>query len=175
MSETYDIKFDDSPVGKAQMEKQGLYMLFSCRCRLPDTGIYRIHAVYGDKREDLGICVPMGELFGMDKKIPAKQLEAGIPTFELIPKDWEPQAVAQEKTIPEEPVPEEQYLPEKETQPEAETVIPEPEKATLQTVDTERFIPVSEEEPFDHLDKLENAHMEFRDDTPGIMIPMEEL
>ena len=175
MSDTYDIMFDESPVGKAQMEKQGLYILFSCRCRLPEDGLYRIHVICGENRLDLGICVPMESAFGMDKKVPVKHYGEGTPVFELLPKDWTPQPVVQEKAIPEEPVPEEQYQPEEETQPEAETVVPEPEEGILKTVDTERFIPVSEEEPFDHLDKLENAHMEFRDDTPGTMIPMEEL
>ena len=33
----------------------------------------------------------------------------------------------------------------------------------------ESFIPVSEEEPFEYLDKLEDAHMEIHDDTPGIV------
>ena len=167
MSETYDIKFEDSPVGKAQMKKQGLYMLFSCRCRLPDTGIYRIHAVYGDKREDLGICVPMGELLGMDKKIPAKQLAEGIPDFELLPRDWQPEQAVVEQTV----VSETQIM-----EVPAEAITDEYEEAELQEqTEEETFIPVREDAPFEYLEKLENAHMEFRDDTPGIMIPVEEL
>ena len=170
MAETYDIKLDDSLVGTAQVEKQGLYYLFSCRCRLPEEGLYRIHVISGDKHEDLGICVPVDGFFGMDKKIPAKRLGEGAFLFELRPRDWKPCPVVPEhKNAPAETVPEE------ETQPEAETVIPEPEaEHSSRTVAQERFIPVSEEEPFDYLDKLENARMEIRDDTPGIVIEMEE-
>jgi len=180
MAQIYDITFDGAIVGTAKMERQGLYHAFSCRCRLPDQGLYRIHVLCGEKYEDLGICVPMGDSFGMDKKLAAKKLGEGTPAFELRPKDWIPQPVAEEqKAAPEEAAseetaPQEQYMPEEEMQQE-EPVLPEPEEENfLQTVDTERFIPVSGEEPFDHLDKLENARMEIRDGISGILIPAEE-
>ena len=172
MAEKHDITFDSSPVGSAQMEKQGLYCLFSCRCNQPDTGLYRIHVIYGDKREDLGICVPMGDMFGMDKKLPVKKLGTGTPSFELLPRDWSPRPAAEEpEPVPEEPAQEEQCLPEKELQQETETVLPEPEVESLpQAAQQACFIPVSGVEPFDCLDRLENARMEIRDDTPGIVI-----
>lgn len=147
MAETYDIICEDEAVGTAKMKRQGLYCSFSCRCRLPQEGLYRIHVICGENREDLGICVPLDNGFGMDKKIPSKRLGDGAVTFELVPKDWQPK-----KEIVPEPV------------AVAEEEAPEPEPAQ------ERFIPVSEETPFDHLDKLEHAHMEIRDDTPGIVI-----
>ena len=159
MSETYDIMFADSPVGKAQVEKQGLYYAFSCRCRLPDEGIYRIHAIYADKREDLGICVPIGEMFGMDKKISAKHLGDGTPDFELLPKDWKPR----------ENVPMQESEPDiyEEEQPISEEMIPdEPEE--------ELFLPVSEEEPFAYLTRLDNAVMEVREEQVGILFPKQE-
>ena len=60
--------------------------------------------------------------------------------------------------------------------------IPEPEESvfdeeaqfTPESVE-DTFIPVSEEEPFEHLDKLENAVMEIRGDTPGVIIADEKL
>ena len=35
----------------------------------------------------------------------------------------------------------------------------------------ELFVRVAEEEPFDYLDRLDEARMEMRDDVPGIVIP----
>ena len=151
MAETYDITHEGVPIGTAQMEKLGLYYVFSCRCRLPEEGLYRIHAISGDAREDLGICIPMDGAFGMDKKIPAKRLGDGRLTFELAPKDWKPREI----------------VPESEPVPQME----ETEEETVQNEsDEEVFVPVSEEEPFEHLDKLEDARMEMRDDQVGIVI-----
>ena len=151
MAETYDITYEGAPVGAARMEKLGLYYVFSCRCRLPKEGLYRIHAISGDTREDLGICIPMDGAFGMDKKIPTKRLGDGRLTFELVPKDWKPWEI----------------VPESEPVPQME----ETEEETVQNEsDEEVFVPVSEEEPFEHLDKLEDARMEMRDDQVGIVI-----
>ena len=103
MAETYDIRFDDAPVGKARVEKQGLYFCFSCRCRLPDEKLYRIHVISGENREDLGICIPLDGMFGMDKRLPAKRLGEGTLEFILLPKDWKPQVIAvQQMTVTEE-------------------------------------------------------------------------
>lgn len=174
MAEIYDITYDGAIVGTAKMEKQGLYHVFSCRCRLPDDGLYRIHVFCGEKYEDLGICIPMGDTFGMDKKLAAKKLGEGPVSFALHPKDWKVEkSVIKPESIPaeEEVLPEEAYPLQEEMQPETENVLPEPEEESLQqTVDTACFIPVSEEEPFDHLDKLENAHMEIQDDVAGIIL-----
>ena len=168
MAETYDITHEGAPVGSAQLEKQGLYCCFSCRCRLPDKGMYRIHVICGEPREDLGICIPMDGMFGTEKRIPRKRLEEGTPVFELVAKDWVPPTSAM-------PEPGESPL-EKETQP-----IPEPEEPVFheeaQLVPEfieDTFIPVSEEEPFEHLDKLENAVMEIRDDQVGILLQKQE-
>ena len=150
MAETYDITYDGEPVGAARMEKMGLYYVFSCRCRLPEEGLYRIHAINGETREDLGICVPIGSAFGMDKKIPAKRLGEGDLTFELLPKDWKPQPVM--------------------TEPEPAETEPQPNPMEEEIEQEELFIPVSDEEPFDYLDKLEDARMEVRDDVTGIVV-----
>ena len=172
MAETYDITYDGAPVGTARTEKQGLYYVFSCRCRLPEEGLYRIHAINGDAREDLGICIPMDGAFGMDKKVPQKRIGEGMLTFELVPKDWkpqeiipEPEPVAQEIISEPEHVPQD-IVPELEPAPQAEEM---GEETVQDEPDEEMFIPVSEDEPFDYLDKLEEAHMEVRDDTPGIV------
>ena len=156
MAETYDITHEGAPVGSAQMEKQGLYYVFSCRCRLPEEGLYRIHAVNGETREDLGICIPVDGVFGMDKKVPQKRIGEGMLTFELVPKDWQPQEI----------VPEPEPIPQVE-----ETVQPvQAEEIGPPAAVEESFLPVSEDEPFEYLDKLEDARMEVRNDQVGIII-----
>ena len=173
MSETYEITYDAASVGTAQVKKQGLYLLLSCRCSLPDEGLYRIHACYGCDRMDLGICVPMGEVFGMDKKIPLKQIPEGTPSFFLLPKDWKPEEPVEiEPAVPvtdeaEAPITDETELPVTAEAEEFETS-EEEEKVTLGTGET--FIPVTEDEPFEYLDKLEGAHMEVHDGVSGIVI-----
>ena len=165
MAETYDITYEGAPVGAARMEKLGLYYVFSCRCRLPDDGLYRIHVIAGENREDLGICIPLDGLFGMDKRLPLKRLGEGTLDFVLLPKDWKPQEVAVQQVAEAEETKEEEV-----PVPETEISVPEPEGETLPDEPEEgSFIPVSEEEPFEYLDKLEDAHMEIHDDTPGIV------
>ena len=143
MAQTYEVKYGDLTVGTARAEKQGLYFCFSCRCRLPEEGMYRIHVVSDGVREDLGICVPMEGAFGIDKMIPAKRLGEEALTFEMVHIEWTPPAAELSKPA---------VLEEEKPEP------------------VQIFIPVSEEEPFEHLDELENAVMEVRDDVPGIVI-----
>lgn len=93
---TYEIRLGASPVGKATVEKQGLYYRFSCRCHISGEGMRRIVVTCGETREDLGICVPMEGAFGLEKKIPCKRIGEGTPEFCLLPKYPE----AQGKFIP---------------------------------------------------------------------------
>ena len=83
---TYDIHLGSAVAGKAIVEKQGLYYRFSCRCRLSGSSMQRILVSCGDKQVDLGICIPMDDAFGLDKKIPCKHLGEGVPEFRLLPK-----------------------------------------------------------------------------------------
>ncbi len=83
---TYEICLGAEPVGEAVVEKVGLYYRFSCRCRLRGATMQRIMVACGDKKADLGICVPVGDMFGLTKKVPCKQLGEGIPEFFLTPR-----------------------------------------------------------------------------------------
>lgn len=185
MDETYDIVFEGVIVGTAQMQRQGLYCRFCCRCRLPDEGLYRIHAICGRTREDLGICVPMDGGFGMDKKVPAKRLGEGEMSFELVPKDWVAPAVTAGKVDMEHTAVQQTAEPEKEETmempaPQQEEILPEPaeeqlapEPADEETAPTpagERFVPVSEDEPFPYLNQLEDAAYAQREGQPGILL-----
>ena len=82
----YEVRLGADTVGTATVEKQGLYYLFSCRCRLNGATMQRIMVACGGNQVDLGICVPMGGSFGLDKKVPCKYLGEGEPEFFLTPR-----------------------------------------------------------------------------------------
>ena len=65
----YDIFWDSNKVGLAQIRQQGLYSLISCRCSFDTSAIYRI-IIKGQTRDIyLGVCVPVGDAFVLEKKI----------------------------------------------------------------------------------------------------------
>ena len=177
MEDTYEIQYHGEPVGHVRTQKQGLYLCFHCRCTLPDESMYRIHALGEAGREDLGICVPMDGSFGMDKKIPLKRLGEGGLTFQLVPKDWKPEETVIEPE-PQMPVHEEEKIVEQITEEQnlemEDTIVQQEriaeEENTQPQTEQELFVPVTEEMPFVYLDKLEDAHMDIRDDQAGIVI-----
>ena len=86
MTGTSEIHRGNDVVGIATVEKQGLYYRFSCQCRIHGQGMRRILVSGGKTRTDLGICVPIDDGFGLEKKIPCKQFGDGEPEFQLLPK-----------------------------------------------------------------------------------------
>lgn len=98
----FAVYFGNQAVGKVRVTKQGLYYHFSCRCRIGAEIVCRLAVSCGEKRENLGIVVPVDGGFGLDTKIPIKRLEEGKMEFFLIPKHdvSDGQAV---RVYPEEP------------------------------------------------------------------------
>ena len=83
---TYEIRRGNERVGTATVEKQGLYYCICCRCKVSGEGMRRIVVTCGKQREDLGICVPVGDGFGVDRRVPCKRFGSGKPEFVLLPK-----------------------------------------------------------------------------------------
>ncbi len=83
MEEQYEVDFAGRQAGKVQLLRQGLYVRIICRCTVPGDQVLRLYAVLGDKRENLGVVVPDGDGFLLDKKIPAKRLGEGKLKFML--------------------------------------------------------------------------------------------
>jgi len=69
------------------VEQQGLYYRFLCRCRITDGLPYRLYVRCGNKREKIGILVPVADGFGLDSKIAAKRFGEGDMNFFLTAKD----------------------------------------------------------------------------------------
>ena len=59
MKENYGVYFGNRPVGKVQVTRQGLYYHFLCRCELTGDVMCRLWVTCADKRESLGLVVPV--------------------------------------------------------------------------------------------------------------------
>lgn len=86
MEGNYEVSFGKDKAGKVQVLREGLYYRFICRCKLTGDVVCRLAVRCGDKEENLGVVVPMGDGFGLDKKVPVKHLGEGKMEFFLGPK-----------------------------------------------------------------------------------------
>ncbi len=82
----YKIMLGDCCAGTAQVSREGLYYRIQCRCQLSGEVMYKIMASFGETQIDLGICVPKGDKFVLEKRIPAKQIGEGHIEFSLVPR-----------------------------------------------------------------------------------------
>ena len=80
----FDVFFNESVVGSAQVEKDGLYYCIHCACEIPGDGLYRIILNDGENSHNLGICVPNKDKFVVNKRIPAKYIIGENLTFQLV-------------------------------------------------------------------------------------------
>ena len=124
----YEIMFRDKPIGCAEVKREGLYLRFICTCLLPKKGIHRIHVSDGISVKDLGICVPDGEKFILNTRIPSKYFKTDTFSFHL----------------------------------------------TDGKVTNDITLPVNSDEPFEHLEHLEDAHLEITDGQPAIILPVQD-
>lgn len=83
----YDIYLDGDAVGKARVKREGLYYLFTCTCRCTSSIIYRIVLTCDSERIDLGICVPDGDYYCLNRRIPVKKIQSGELRLEMKRKD----------------------------------------------------------------------------------------
>ena len=82
----YDIRLGTDVVGKANVERRGLYYYFSCRCKLSGAVMCRVSVSCGGHHENLGVLIPMGDVFGLDTKLAVKRLGEGVFRFLVLPK-----------------------------------------------------------------------------------------
>jgi len=82
----YDVFLGSQAVGTAQVRKEGLYYKISCRCSLSGETVCKIIVTCNDLKADLGVCVPTDGCFGLDTKLPVKQLGEGSFSFSIVPK-----------------------------------------------------------------------------------------
>ena len=78
----YEVYLGNDPAGKVQIQKQGLYYRIICRCIVPKDMVYRLYAVSNQERKNLGVVIPEGDGYILERRIPVKQL-SGYTRFML--------------------------------------------------------------------------------------------
>ena len=124
MQQEYSVLSGQEVVGKVFVQRQGLYYRISSRCNLTGAIRYKLMASCGTNTVDLGLCVPYGEQFGIDTRIPVKRLGEGVMSFQLLPKHHKLEG---------------------------------------------NILPVSPEEPFPYIQKLQQAHLAQQDGLVGVV------
>jgi len=146
MKEEFSVLYDRTPVGKAEVIRQGLYYRISSRYRLSSGEVCRLIVKWPGGWENIGIPVPEGDGFSLVKKVPVKKIPEADVSFQLIPAGTDPVEPEQRKDTAED---------------SKEEVILSVSTDEM-TKDTERR-PISEDQPFDDLDRLENARLDTAD------------
>lgn len=86
LEDSYGVFFGSRQVGKVQVLRQGLYYRFICRCELSGDVMCRLYVYCDDRRESLGLVVPMDGGFGLDTHLSIKRIGEGEMSFSLVPK-----------------------------------------------------------------------------------------
>lgn len=81
--ECYDVMLNSSPVGTVRITPEGLFLRFQCWCHLPDKQIYRLQVCNNNRTIDLGICVPEGDSYYVDKRVRKQDVADRKMTFSL--------------------------------------------------------------------------------------------
>jgi len=80
----YKILEGNKEIGKARVEKTGLYYRISCQCRAVGRQHMRLGVTCGDQRIDLGVCIPEGDVLRIETSVPVKRLGEGALHFFVI-------------------------------------------------------------------------------------------
>lgn len=81
MEGNYPVHMGGKPVGTVNVEKQGLYYHILCSCEIPDDTVCRLMLKSKEKTEKIGILIPAGKAFLLEKRIPVKNLSTDTPEF----------------------------------------------------------------------------------------------
>ena len=85
MDGNYDILRGGEKIGKAQVKQEGLYYRFRCVCSLTGEVIYRLIVTCGEKTENLGILIPDGDSFRLEKRLPVSRFRTGELVIRAVP------------------------------------------------------------------------------------------
>ncbi len=85
MNQKFDIFRGGEKIGKAEVTREGLYYRFRCCCALSGEVIYRLHVTCGTKTENLGILIPSGDAFRLEKRLPVSRFADGEFTIRAVP------------------------------------------------------------------------------------------
>ena len=83
--ERFDVKLDRQVIGEVTVHREGLYYRFSCTCKLPQPGLYRLTTQCDDREIALGILVPESGMFALQTKIAGKKFLTPPTKFLVVP------------------------------------------------------------------------------------------
>lgn len=86
MEKKYKVFLGNESVGIAEVKRCGLYYHINCRCCISGDVPYKVIITGDNKEVDLGLCVPKEGGFGMEVRIPVKQIGEGALSFRAIPR-----------------------------------------------------------------------------------------
>ena len=69
-----DIYDSENIIGKAEVEKTGLYYRIQCSCKLPKEQVFRIFTETSTGVYNLGVCIPNGDVATIVTNIPIRRL-----------------------------------------------------------------------------------------------------
>ena len=70
----YEVMLNNAVAGKVQIDREGLYYKIQCRCVVPGDVVYRLQAIWDQGGENIGVVVPDGDGFVLNRRIPVKYL-----------------------------------------------------------------------------------------------------
>lgn len=103
MRRDYSVYLGNTEIGRVQVQREGLYYRFFCRCKLNTQAITRLWVSCGEKRESLGVLVPVDDGFGLEVRIPVSRLGEGDMQFAVDSKQTIPSGSKFYPIYPEEP------------------------------------------------------------------------
>ena len=80
----YDLIMDDQVVGTVHVAKEGLYYMIKCTYSSLQDGIYRAIVQNDHECINLGICIPEGDHFVANARIPISRIENDNVRFFIV-------------------------------------------------------------------------------------------
>lgn len=111
MEGNYDIFRGGEKIGKAQVKREGLYYRFRCCCSLTGEVIYRLTVTCGERTENLGVLIPDGDVFRLEKRLPVRRFAGDAMLIRAVPGNLDRSRIFA-PVHPDEPF---QYLAQLET------------------------------------------------------------
>lgn len=85
MEGCYGVKLGKDTVGKLEIQKAGLYYHFLCRCKMKDSAVYRLNIQCADDQIRIGVPVPDGTGYLLERKLPVKLFSGPVKDVYLSP------------------------------------------------------------------------------------------
>ena len=88
MEGNYPVLLHGASAGTVTITQKGLYYGFYAQCQLPSRPC-RLQAVFSDMIMDLGIFVPQGAFYCVQKWVPVKKMGKGTVSFQVADQEAE--------------------------------------------------------------------------------------